>query len=108
MRPTLPTTTTDLLRCCWLVPVTAVTIYALPAVVYLVLTPLAGPATRSWLLLPTVVYIAAVPFLVVLVHFRLHRPRSTRVALAFLTGLASLVLGTVGFLWAGLQRGWIS
>lgn len=42
-----------------------------------------------------IVYLAAAPFTVILVHFKVHRPRESRALLAIVTGCASLALACV-------------
>jgi hypothetical protein len=71
----------DRARSRWLVPTTAVAIVA---------GYLLGSLARLWPLV--LVYWVLVPWAAVAVHFLVHEPRRTRVALSFATGLASAAL----------------
>jgi hypothetical protein len=78
----------DLQRSLWLVGATAILLLIPFGAGWLV--GLAPDSTATTLLL--IAYLATAPFGVILLHFRVHRPRETRVRLAFITGIMSLIL----------------
>lgn len=95
----------DLLRVCWLVPATVIVLYGLPAGAAFAVAAV-FPSWRELMILPFLIYTAAAPFVAVLVHFRIHQPARTRVALSFVTGVGSVVVGAVGCIALAPWLGW--
>ena len=100
MLATRPSTQADLLRSCWLVPATSVGLCQLPLACIWIFNrgSAQSPSLQGAIGTCLFVYAGIAPFVAILTHFKLHRPRDSRVLLAFFTGLVSTALAYFMFI----------